>query len=72
MAGQSAKQKDFPTLAWIGLHGVTRLSAEQTEDLARDLSILRQDDSRVPTALIDTVRRASSGTDLSLLISAGS
>lgn len=68
---QSAKQKGFTTLAWIGLHGLTRLNREQARDLARDLSTLRQDDSRVPTALIETVQRASSGTDFSLAISAG-
>jgi hypothetical protein len=68
---QSAKQKGFMTLAWIGLHGLTRLSSEQTKDLARNLSTLAKDDSRVPTALIETAKLASSSTDLSLLISAG-
>jgi hypothetical protein len=68
---QSANQKGFMTLAWIGLHGLTRLSSKQAKDLARDLSALGQDDSRVPTALVETVQRASSSADQSLLISAG-
>jgi hypothetical protein len=68
---EAAKLRDLGTLAWIGLHGVTRLGPEQARQLARDLSKLRKSDERVPYSLVETVERASGSDDLQLVIAAG-
>jgi hypothetical protein len=68
---ETASQRGLGTLAWIGLHGVTRLSREQAKHLARDLSKLRKDDERIPTSLIEAIERAGNQVDLELIIAAG-
>src|SRR5688500_16053856 len=51
---QAAKKCELGTLAWIGLHGVTRLNSVQAKDLARDLTALQQIGESIPNSLIET------------------